>query len=48
MVRLEPKQLEALHREAKRRANERNLLRADASELIREAVAAWLRKTGVR
>lgn len=45
-VRLDPAQIKALHKEALRRARERGLVRADVSELIREAVDAWLAKQG--
>jgi hypothetical protein len=42
MFRLEPGQLQALRREALRRAGERGSMKPDASELVREAVEAWL------
>jgi hypothetical protein len=45
MFRLEPEQLEALRREALRRAAERGSMKPDASEVVREAVAAWLRRS---
>lgn len=41
---LETEQIEALRREALRRATERNVMKPDASELVREAVAKWLEK----
>ncbi len=44
MFRLEGEQLEALRREALRRAGERGSMKPDASELVREAVAEWLRR----
>jgi hypothetical protein len=43
MFRLEPGQLQALRREALRRAGERGSMKPDASELVREAVEAWLK-----
>lgn len=42
--RLRPDQLEALRREAFRRAEERGSRKPDASELLREALDAWLAK----
>jgi hypothetical protein len=42
--RFEPEQLDALRREALRRAGERGSGKPDASELVREAVEAWLRR----
>lgn len=42
VVRLEPAQIAALKAEALRRANERGSMKPDASELVREALAAWL------
>ena len=44
MVRLEPAQIAALHKEALRRAQERGKLKADASELVREALVPYLAK----
>ncbi len=44
MVRLEPEQLEALRREALRRAAERGSMKPDGSEIVREALAEWLRR----
>jgi hypothetical protein len=44
--RLRPDQLEALRREAKKRADARNASQSDASEIVREAVDAWLAKHG--
>lgn len=44
MFRLEPEQLEALRREALRRAAERGSMKPDASEVVREAVAAWMKR----
>jgi hypothetical protein len=45
--RLEPAQAEALRREAIRRASARGSMKADASEIVRELVAAW-RAMGTR
>jgi hypothetical protein len=42
--RLRPDQLAALRREARRRAEERDSQRPDASELVREALDAWIAK----
>jgi hypothetical protein len=42
--RLRPDQLAALRKEALRRAGERESRQPDASELVREAVDAWLAK----
>ncbi len=39
---LHPDQIKALRREARRRADERGKDQSDASELVREAVNAWL------
>ncbi len=44
VVRLEPTQIAALKAEALRRANERGSMKPDASELVREALAAWLKR----
>jgi hypothetical protein len=44
VVRLEPAQIAALKAEALRRANERGSMKPDASELVREALALWLRR----
>jgi hypothetical protein len=44
--RLRPDQIAALRREAHKRAQERGSLKPDASELVREALDAWLGKTG--
>ncbi len=44
MFRLEPSQLEALRREALRRAADRGSMKPDASELVREAVGEWLKR----
>ncbi len=44
MFKIAPDQLEALRAEAMRRAKERNRGRIDASEVLREAVDAWMRK----
>jgi hypothetical protein len=41
---LEPEQLAALIAEAQRRAAEKCAIRADASAVAREALAAWLKK----
>lgn len=43
-VRLEPAQIEALQAEALRRAKERGSMKPDASEIVREALAAWFKK----
>jgi hypothetical protein len=43
---MDPEQLVGLRREAARRMVERGAGRVDASELVREAVGAWLRKRG--
>ncbi len=40
--RLRPDQIKALRREARRRAEERDVTQADASEIVREAIDAWL------
>jgi hypothetical protein len=40
--RLEPAQIAALKAEALRRATRSGSLKADASELVREAIKAWL------
>lgn len=42
--RLRPDQLAALRREAQKRAEARESGKPDASELVREAVDAWLAK----
>jgi hypothetical protein len=44
MFSMEPRHLEELRREAARRMVERGAGRVDTSELVREAVEAWLRK----
>jgi hypothetical protein len=44
LISMEPDQHEALKAEALRRAAARGTLRPDASELVREAIAAWLAK----
>lgn len=44
MVRLTVEQVAALHAEALRRARERGSFKPDASELVREAVEAWMRR----
>lgn len=44
MFRLEPEQLQALRREAIKLAAKRGSMKPDASELVREALAAWLRR----
>lgn len=36
-------QFDAVRDEAKRRADERGSIRADASEVVRDALGAWLR-----
>jgi hypothetical protein len=43
-IRLAPAHIAALKREALRRANDRGVLRLDISELVREALDAWLRR----
>lgn len=43
-IRLEPAQVEALKAEALRRATKHGSLRPDVSELVREALAAWLKR----
>jgi len=45
-VRLTDEQIKALRREARRRAEERDSGKPDASELVREAIDAWLAKVG--
>lgn len=44
MFRLEPEQLEAVRREALRRAVERGSMKPDGSEVVREALAEWMRR----
>lgn len=44
LVSIEPDQHEALKAEAMRRAAARGTLRPDASELVREALAAYLKR----
>jgi hypothetical protein len=44
VVRLEPAQIAALKAEALKRANERGSMKPDASELVREALALWMRR----
>jgi hypothetical protein len=39
---LEPEHLAGIVEEANRRARERGAMRADASEVVREAIVAWL------
>ncbi len=46
--RLRPDQIVALRREATRRAAEHDSGKPDASELVREALDAWLAKVGKR
>lgn len=41
---LRPEQLTALVGAARRRADERGAIRADASEVAREAIDAWLKR----
>lgn len=43
-VRLEPAQIEALRSEARKRAQEKGTLAADASAIVRELVAAWMKR----
>lgn len=45
VVRLDPAQIVELKREAMRRALERGSLKPDQSEIVREAVSAWLKKS---
>jgi hypothetical protein len=42
---LDVEQVDALRHEALRRATEKRNMKPDASELVREAVAAWLKRT---
>ncbi len=44
VVRLEPAQVQALKAEALKRAQAIGSMKPDASELVREAVAAWLKR----
>lgn len=44
VVRLEPAQIQALKAEALRRATDRGSMKPDASELVREALAAWMKR----
>lgn len=44
LVSIEPDQHEALKAEARRRSEARGTLRPDASELVREALGAWLKR----
>lgn len=44
VVRLEPSQIQALKAEALRRATARGSMKPDASELVREALTAWLKR----
>lgn len=44
LVRLEPRQAQALRAEAFRRAQERGKGQPDASEVLREALDEWLRR----
>lgn len=46
MFRLEARQLQAIRHEALRRAAERGSMKPDGSEIVREAVEAWLKKRG--
>jgi hypothetical protein len=46
MFSVEPRQLEALRAEATKRMVERGRGRLDASEVVREAIALWLRRRG--
>lgn len=43
-VSLTREQFDAIRDEAKRRADQKGAIRADASEVVREALAAWLAK----
>jgi hypothetical protein len=42
MMTLDPDHLRVLREEAERRAKERKRARSDVSEIVREAVAAWV------
>ncbi len=44
VVRLEPAQIAALKAEARKRATERDSAQVDVSELVRAAIAAWLKR----
>lgn len=44
MFKIAPDQLEALRAEAMRRAKDRQRGRIDASEVLREAVDAWMKR----
>ncbi len=44
VYRMRPEQIESLQTLAKKRADERGSFKPDASELVREAVDAWLPK----
>lgn len=48
MLTLDPEHLAVLREEADRRAKERKRARSDVSEIVREAVAAWVAKQGKR
>jgi hypothetical protein len=48
MMTLDPEQLAALRAEAVRRAAARKSARPDASEVLREIVAAWMRKRATK
>jgi hypothetical protein len=43
---VEPEQLASVVTEAQRRAQERGVIRADASAVVREALDAWIAKRG--
>lgn len=43
-LRLEPAQMAQLRKEALRRAQDAGSLKPDVSELVREAVTAWLKR----
>ncbi len=45
---VDPDDLETLRAEAQRRARVRKTARADVSELVREAIRAWLAKAAKR
>jgi len=44
MFSIAPDQLAALQAEAMKRAQDRGTMRPDASELVREALAAWMKR----
>ncbi len=44
VVSMEPRHLEALRAEARRRMMERKVRRIDTSEIVREAIEFWLKR----